>query len=332
MSQVLSPDDARLAWQGAVSVEKTDQWVKPWRLQFDELELFSPEALRMRAGMPSGVRISFRSDTAEVAGRIVSQDDMAPIDLCCDGEVVGSVPMAGQEEFRFDGLPEGEHLIELWLPQFGEFRLCSLDVSDGAYVAEFEDDRPRWITYGSSITHCRQAESPTQTWPAIVARERGLNLTSFGYGGQCHLDQMVARMMRDLPADFVSCCFAANVFGSGSLGPRSFRPAVIGQVKTIRDGHPDIPIVLMSCICLSGREGDQNAVGFTLDAMREEVAAAVEALRACGDENVHYVSGLDVFGPDLAHIQPDGVHPNAEGYKVLGRNFLDKVVARYFPA
>ena len=116
------------------------------------------------------------------------------------------------------------------------------------------------------------------------------------------------------------------------MGPRTFRPAVIGLLKSIRDGHPDAPLVAMSCICLSGREGETNAVGFTLEAMREEVAAAVEALRAHGDANVHYVDGKDVFGPELAHLQPDGVHPDAEGYKALARNFLDKVVARIFPA
>ena len=99
-------------------------------------------------------------------------------------------------------------MIELWLPQFGSFQLRNLEIDDGATLQPFADARPQWVTYGSSITQCRTAASPTQTWPAIVARQHGLNLTCLGYGGQCHLDAMVARMIRDLPADYIACVSA----------------------------------------------------------------------------------------------------------------------------
>ena len=64
--------------------------------------------------------------------------------------------------------------------------------------------------------------------------------------------------------------------------------------------------------------------------MRVEVAEAVDAMQDRGDTNLHYVNGLDLFGPDLAHLPPDDLHPNAEGYKVMGQNFVDRVVQRYF--
>ncbi|HDH96352.1 MAG TPA: hypothetical protein ENF73_01330, partial [Proteobacteria bacterium] len=73
-------------------------------------------------------------------------------------------------------------------------------------------------------------------------------------------------------------------------------------------------MVLMSPIVSPPREDAPNPVGFTLKAMRDEVAMAVEDLRASGDANVHYVNGLDILGPDHAHLLPDDVHPNAEGY------------------
>ncbi|MEO6846845.1 MAG: hypothetical protein ABI254_06275, partial [Chthoniobacterales bacterium] len=44
-------------------------------------------------------------------------------------------------------------------------------------------------------------------------------------------------------------------------------------------------------------------------------------LRQHGDSHIHYVSGLDLFGSDLVHLLPDTLHPNAEGYKMLGKNF-----------
>ena len=39
---------------------------------------------------------------------------------------------------------------------------------------------------------------------------------------------------------------------------------------------------------------------------------------------------LELFGPDLAHLLPDDLHPNAEGYKIMGQNFVDKVASRFF--
>ncbi len=304
----------------------------PWRLPHAARDLF-PAPLVERAAMPAGVRLVFRSDATSIAGQRVAVTDSAPLDLVCDGEVVATAEQGGAESFRFDGLPPGEKRIELWLPQFGSFRLRALELNDGAIlrVEGQAEAGPRWVTYGSSITQCRTAASPTQTWPAIVARERGLHLTCLGYGGQCHLDVGVARLMRDLPAGFLSICVGINVYGGATLNQRTFRSAVTGFVQIVREGHPEIPFVVLSPIWSPPREREPNAVGFTLQGMREEVEAAVAALRAHGDGALHYVDGRGVFGPELEHLLPDGLHPNAEGYRLLGQNVLRAVVEPYFP-
>ena len=325
----LKPDAPQLTWQGSISLQKTDDWVMPWRTPYPMHVLF-PEPLLERSAMPAGVRISFQSNTTRVSGNIVPQNESGILDLCCDGEVVGSLDLSQKDSFAFEGLSDNEKLIEIWLPQFGSFQLRSLEIDDGATLEALTDTRPRWTTYGSSITQCRTAASATQTWPAIVARESGLNLTCLGYGGQCHLDAMVARMIRDTPADYISMCLGINIQGASSLGQRAFRPAIIGAVQIIREKHPDIPLVLMSPICSPPREETPNAVGFHLKGMREEVQAAAEALQAHGDQHVHYVDGLSIFGSDYVHLLPDELHPDAEGYRVMGKNFITQVASKFF--
>ncbi len=325
----LKPDAPQLTWQGAVSLQETEGGIMPWRTPYSSHVLF-PEPLLERSAMPAGVRISFRSNTTRVSGNIAPQKESGMLDLCCDGEVVASLDLAKKGTFTFENLPDGEKLIELWLPQFGRFQLRSLEIDDGATLDAFTDPKPRWVTYGSSITQCRTAASPTQTWPAIVAREHGLNLTCLGYGGQCHLDAMVARMIRDLPADYISMCLGINIQGASSLGQRAFRPAIIGAVQIVREKHPDIPIVLMSPICSPPREENPNTVGFHLKRMREEVQAAAKALQTHGDQHVHYVDGLNVFGADYVHLLPDDLHPDAEGYRVMGKNFVAEVAEKFF--
>ena len=136
--------------------------------------------------------------------------------------------------------------------------------------------------------------------------------------------------MRDLPADYLSMKVGINIYGLNSLNERTFRPAVIGFVQTVRDGHPDTPLAVISPILSAPREQTPNRVGMTLRLMREEIAAAVAALRAHGDHNLHYVDGLRLMGPEQAHLIPGDTHPSAEGYKVMARRFLRYVVDDLF--
>ena len=141
---------------------------------------------------------------------------------------------------------------------------------------------------------------------------------------------MIARMMRELPADFLSMKVGINIYGSDSLSPRTFQAAIIGFVHIVREKHPDTPFVVISPIFSPPRETTLNAVGFTLADMREEVAEAVQVMKSRGDCNLHYVNGLELFGADLAHLLPDDLHPDAEGYKIMGKNFAQKVGSKYF--
>ena len=330
MAQKVRPDDPRLTWQGAISFNDTDNWRMPWRIPYKQIDLYPPDALRERAAMPAGVRISCYSDTEFVKGHVEPSEEPCSIDLYCGGEFHGSAELTGQSGFLFNGLSVGEKLIELWLPQHSEFRLRGIEISDGATISPFEDSRPRWVTYGSSITHCRTAESPSLTWPAIAARSHGLNLTCLGYGGNCHLEPMIARMIRELPADFLSMKVGINIYGSGSLSPRTFQSAIIGFVQIVREKHADTPFVVISSIYSPPRETAKNAVDFTLEDMRQEVGEAVETMKSRGDANLHYVNGMELFGQDLAYLLPDDLHPDEEGYKIMGQNFVDKVASKYF--
>lgn len=332
MPQVISPDDPRLGWQGAISLQREAGTVMPWRLPHAELPLYPFETLHDRASRPAGVRMAFRSDTRHLAGRLGEAMGEARLDLCVDGELVASLDLEGATGFRFPELPAGEKLLELWLPQFHPFRLAALELDAGASLTPDERARPRWTTYGSSITQCKAAASPARTWPALVAREHDLDLTCLGFSSQCHLEPMLARLVRDTPADLISLCLGINVQGGASLSERTLRPAVIGFVKLVREKHPTTPLAVISPIFAPQREATPNAVGLDLRRMRQEVRAAVETLQAFGDDHLTYVDGLELFGPELGHLLPDDLHPSAEGYEVLARRFSELVMPALRPA
>lgn len=322
----IAATDKRLLWSGAVSLQQGEGWVMPWRLPHDELEMFPPEGLQESAAMPAGVRLRFATDALTLTLATEPLPNEGNLDLYANSLLIGTQKFQqGETSVTFADLPAGMKTVEIWLHQMTPFRLRSIQLAGGKCFEKCEDSRPKWITYGSSISHCGAAASPSFTWPGVVARARGLNLTGLGFGGQCHLDPMIAKLIGDLPADFVSVKLGINVCGAGSLNPRTFLPAVLGTLFRIREGHPEIPFAVCSPICSPPRENTPNLVEITLEIMRAEIAKAVEIFRRRGDRNIFYIDGLKLFGPELADYLPDEVHPNAEGYKRLGQNFIREV-------
>ena len=316
-------------FQGAISCEAGDGWLRPWRLPFPRLSLFPPEdGIQARAIMAAGVRLRFATDSSTLAMAMVPQDGGRTFDLTADGEILQTVTVDGKADTaEFSDLTPGERVYEIWMPTNATVELCSLRIDDEATFSVPADPRLKWVTYGSSITHCGGATSPARSWPATAARSRGLNLTCLGYGGQCHIDAMVARMIRDLPADIISLKLGINVQGGSTLNTRTFKPAIIGMVQIIREKHPTTPIVLVSPIISPPRESTPNQVGFTLEAMRVEVEDAWKRLVAVGDENLYYVHGHKLFGEELvADYLPDLLHPNGDGYEIMGKNAAEQVL------
>lgn len=333
MREIRADDDV-LVWAGAVDVEHMPHWSRPWRLPHERLALFPGGALRARAAMPAGVRLVLGTDSRVLVGQAAVQGVEVPLDAVVDGAIVASAPVGPDGRFALD-LPPGDKHLELWLPQFGTFRLEGVAVEDGARVwAPDGPARPRLVAYGSSLTQCRQAASPARTWPALVARELGLDLTCLGFAGEAHLDPMVARVVRDQPADVVVACLGINVYGAGSFSERSLLPALLGFLSTVRDGHPGVPVLVVSPIASPRREHRLGRAGLTLAQVRDQVADAVALLTAHGDRDLHLLDGRAVLGPEHAHLLGDGLHPGPEGYAhmaaVLGtavRELLDPDVA-----
>jgi hypothetical protein len=329
-AQKISPADPRLSWYGHISLEKTGGGLKPWRIFHEDRSLYFP-MLMERTQKSSGVRVAFYSNTETLSARIAPWNEPSNVDVCCNGKHFCTFELdAGKSAWRVGGLPRGKKLIEIWFPPKAHTILKALEIDRGATLARFVDKRPKWVTYGSSVTQCSDAKSPIFTWPAIVARNCGFNLTNLGMSGECVLDIMIARVMRDTPANFLSMEIGPNIYGYNALNERSFRSSVQAFVQIVREGHPDTPYVLMSPIYYPIGETVTNKAGLTMRMMRAELAAAAETLRARGDKNFYFVDGLTILGPEHAALLPDNCHPSPEGYAVWGENFTNKVARRFF--
>jgi lysophospholipase L1-like esterase len=184
-------------------------------------------------------------------------------------------------------------------------------------------------------------ERALDAWPAMVAKSVGVELVDLAFAGQCQLDPFIGRVVRDTPADMISLKVGINLVNAASMSERTFAPAVHGLLDSVRDGHPDTPLLLVSPIfCPSvedhpgptvlNDDGHFGAVeapeaarplGLTLRRSREMLAAIVDVRRAAGDAALHYLDGLSLFGEADRALLYDRLHPSPEGYALIGRRF-----------
>jgi hypothetical protein len=269
-------DDVEI--RGAIAIDRTDGGLLPRRLPAWARAQIPDTFMVQTTAESAGVRLAFRTAASvlelDVQATRMVPDDVAPVpassyDLTAGGSLVaqatavagsryvfsfehpgGQVVPGPVSTVRFEGLGATDGLerdLELWMPYTDEVELLGLR-ADAPVARPREVDALRWLHHGSSISHGYRAASTTGTWPVVAALRAGVDLTSVAFSGNAMLDPFTARTMRDAPADLISLKVGINLVNGDVMRLRAFRPAVHGFLDTIRDGHPDTPIVVASPI------------------------------------------------------------------------------------
>ena len=366
--------------RGAAELERTANGILTHRLPLDARQRFSDPQLTMAESQPSGARLVFTTAATTIEIDAVATRrtflGLPPrpaglFDLRVDGVLTDRAPTTGgvttiidmatgsvnnQVEssglIRFSGLAHADKLVEIWLPHNEAIELVALR-TDGP-VTPVEDERPKWINYGSSISQGSNATGPSTTWTALAAAAADVQLRNLGFGGSALLDQFVARTIRDTPADLISLEIGINLVNSDVMRLRAFTSAVHGFLDTIRDGHPDTPILVISAMLCPIHESTPGPGAFdpaalasgtiefmatgdpaevrtgklTLEVVREELARIV-ADRAGDDTHLHYLGGLNLYGHNDSdeHPLPDRLHPDQATHELIARRFVDTAFA-----
>ncbi|MGW7099079.1 GDSL-type esterase/lipase family protein [Streptomyces sp. NPDC054838] len=361
--------------RGALELERTAHGLLPHRLPGRARRQCPDPYLAMVESQPSGVRLAFRTRATAVEldvlpTKVVYRGAPTPPDglyeLVVDGLVtaravaaggnVHTVDMAGGSAVtepgpvatvRFTGLSAGEKEVEIWLPQAEITELVALR-TDAPVTAAADHGRRVWLHHGSSISHGSRDSGPTGTWPAVAARAGGVELVNLGFGGNALLDPFTARAMRDTPADLISVKIGINLVNTDLMRLRAFGPAVHGFLDTLRDGHPDTPLLVVSPILCpiqedtpgplapefeggtlrfraTGDPAERAAGRLTLNVIRDELAR-ITGERGAEDPHLHYLDGRALYGePDLDGLPlPDGLHPDAAGHRRIGERFAER--------
>jgi len=362
--------------RGVAELEPTARGVRLHRLPAWVREQFPDGQLLAMEAQPAGARLVLRTTATTI--ELVSHSTRVAyrgadrargcFDVYVDGAFVARDVLDGGDAVVVDlqtgttayepgashttvlrDLPEGTKTVEVWLPHNEGLELVELRTD--APVEPVTETRPRWVHHGSSISHGSNATAPSETWPAVAARRADVDLVNLGLGGSALVDPFLARVIRDTEADVISVKLGINVVNLDAMRLRAFVPAVHGFLDTIRDGHPDTPLLLVSPIFCGIHEatpgpgavepatlgteqvrfmvtGDPAEVAqgkLTLEVIRRELASLVE--RRSADANLHHLDGLELYGPQDAEELPlpDALHPGPEAHVRMGERFAGMV-------
>lgn len=323
-SRALVPRDGSPFWRGALTWREVDGLFQPWRLPPERARHAHAPTLLEMARMAAGVRAELVTDSSGLRLPLrFTGEEGGVVDLRVDGRLADRRPLrTGDHELEWE-LPRGVHEVRVWLPQHGHSLVGPLTTLGGDR-AEPLPRRTRWAVYGSSITQCKQADGPSETWPAIVATTLGWDLVCLGFAGQCHLDPIVERAFEQLELDRITMCLGINSYGASTFSERSYAAQAAGFLDRVRDIHAEVPITVMTPISSPDREQAVNAVGITLERMRSVIT---DVARTLGDEGapVDLVDGTTVLGIADAHLLADGLHPDAEGYRLMGERLAERL-------
>ncbi len=137
---------------------------------------------------------------------------------------------------------------------------------------------------------------------------------ALGFAGECHLDPVAARTIRDTPARLISLCLGINIYGSETYSGRTLPGQVESFVSTVRAGHPKTPVVVITPLVAPHLEGKPNSVGLTLDDVRDCVERGART-----DPEVRIIDGRTILTADEAlALYVDDVHPGPDGYRLIG--------------
>ena len=362
--------------RGAVALEPGARGMRPRRLTEETLSHGADGQLRMAESQPAGVRLVFSTEATCIELDVVptrySYAGLAPrpdgvYDLVINGKLAArrSAPdadtvsidvrtgeaqhsSAEAQTIRFDGLAAAPKSVALWLPHNESTELVALRADAQVTPQPADPGERRWLHYGSSISQGSNALEPTGTWVAVAAHLAGVEVTNLGFGGSAMLDGFVARAMRDTPADAISLKVGINIVNSDAMRLRAFTPAFHAFLDTIRDGHPETPIVVVSPLfcgiheetpgpgafdpaalaegrtsfIATGDIADVPAGRLNLRVIRAELQRIVTQ-RAETDPHLDYIDGLTLYGEDDALARPlvDALHLGPEAHQLVGERF-----------
>lgn len=211
-------------------------------------------------------------------------------------------------------MKDGEKECLLYLPMFSIVDSINIGVEPGAYVRPIENPfRRRIVFHGSSFTHGASISHPAMSYVMQFERNTGLHTPVLGMGGNALLQQPCANVLADTEADaFVFDCFS-------NPNAQQVEERLEPFIATIREKHPDTPMIFMQTIRRENRNFD--TLIDRSECERIEMAEKKMKEVMAKDSNIYFIHPTAGEGTTC-----DGTHPSDLGYYLWEQSIREPIL------
>ena len=213
-------------------------------------------------------------------------------------------------------------------PLYSHPHFLRIGLKEGSKVeppSPWKDPRPV-VVYGTSIQQGGCASRPgmchTNQMSRILNRPF-INLAFSGSGnGEAEMAHTIAEIRN--PAMFI-LDYDANAHCNGldaTLGP---------FLDILRAEHPFVPILQVSRLPLVGEFLENPECTFDRFRYTSIHLRELKRLRDKGDENIHFLDGTSLYGPDPSECTVDGCHATDLGFYQISRRMapvIERILSR----
>ncbi len=293
------------------------------------------------ACIPAGVRFEFSGSFTELEVDYVTMtDDLGyrgdgagrNFSLWKDGELVaeqlaqlGRGTVVLNVSTNNSSAPRSSDRWILYLPEGMKPTVYDIRAKHGQLHPR--GNRRVWLAYGDSVAEGWTASQPARSWPAIVGRDLDLDMVNWGYAGAARGEIVSAQQIAGLGhycegLDLITVSHGTNCWTRIPFSRELMEVQTRLYLEVLRQGHPDVPILVISPAIRPDAETTPNIFGATLDDLRHAMEDATNSLIERGDKNLYLMSGAGMIEPDeLA----DGIHPNDQGHQTMASKIGNKI-------
>lgn len=302
------------------------------RIPKDQIGSFS-EGIKRNAIYPAGEKVVFRTKACNLKIRVlykkrVSLQSMSSFSASCidlytrfgDSEkyltTIGpktNIDMTATYDLQRDNEEETEYI--LYLCSYSSIELIEIDGSAPIEIIDSPSNLKNvLVVYGSSISQGCAAPRPGLSYANIIARESNHALKNYGFSESAKGEKEMAQLLAEEKANIYVLEYDHNAT------VQELRDTHYQLYKIIRSQNPS------SCIILLSRfSGGLSISSEEAELRREIICRTYETAIAKGDENVFFIDGGVLSGPEMNSYFTDDRHPNEDGMQFISRLVLEKI-------
>lgn len=191
-------------------------------------------------------------------------------------------------------------------PLYSDVKELYIGLREDAEVKEapgYLNEKPV-VTYGSSITQGGCASRSGMSYQGIFSRKLNCDYLNLGFSGSAKGEDEMAEYIRNLDMSVFVYDYDHN-----AANPQYLKNTHEKMFKTIREGHPDLPVIMM---CrpkhiLTGEECER----------REIIETTYKNALEKGDKNVYFIDGAELTSLCGNEGTVDNCHPTDFGFNSM---------------